>query len=38
VQSIRSRVQDHFEEETLIEAIAFELERDTGSSPSPTSD
>jgi hypothetical protein len=33
VQSIRRRVQDHFEEETLIEAIAFELERDYGFIP-----
>ena len=30
VQSIRTRVQDSFEEDTLIEAIALELERDHG--------
>ncbi len=30
VQSIRRRVLDRFEEETLIEAIAMELERDHG--------
>ena len=28
VQSIRRRIQDNFEQETLIEAIAEELERD----------
>jgi hypothetical protein len=33
VQSIRIRVQDHFEEDTLIEAIANELERDHGFIP-----
>lgn len=30
VQSIRLRVQDTFEDDTLIEAIAVELERDHG--------
>lgn len=30
VQSIRRRIQDTFEEDTLIEAIAAELERDHG--------
>ena len=30
VQSIRRRVQDHFEDDTLIEAIAGELEREHG--------
>ena len=30
VQSIRTRLQDRFEEDTLIEAIAVELERDHG--------
>ena len=30
VQSIRRRVQDRFEDDTLIEAIAVELERDHG--------
>jgi hypothetical protein len=30
VQSIRTRIQDAFEEDTLIEAIALELERDHG--------
>lgn len=30
VQSIRRRVQDHFEDDTLIEAIAAELEREHG--------
>ena len=30
VQSIRTRIQDSFEEDTLIEAIARELERDHG--------
>jgi hypothetical protein len=30
VQSIRSRLQDTFEEDTLIEAIALELEREHG--------
>ncbi len=30
VQSIRRRIQDTFEEDTLIEAIAVELERDHG--------
>jgi hypothetical protein len=30
VQSIRRRVQDAFEDDTLIEAIAVELERDHG--------
>jgi hypothetical protein len=30
VQSIRRRVQDHYDEDTLIEAIAAELERDHG--------
>jgi hypothetical protein len=30
VQSIRTRVQDSFEDDTLIEAIANELERDHG--------
>jgi hypothetical protein len=30
VQSIRERVQDSFEDDTLIEAIANELERDHG--------
>jgi hypothetical protein len=30
VQSIRERVQDTFEDDTLIEAIAHELERDHG--------
>lgn len=30
VQSIRSRIQDSFEEDTMIEAIALELERDHG--------
>ncbi|HXG25866.1 MAG TPA: hypothetical protein VNL94_03320 [Candidatus Binatia bacterium] len=30
VQSIRSRIQDSFEEDTLIEAIAVELEREHG--------
>jgi hypothetical protein len=28
VQSIRRRIQDSYEQETLVEAIAFELERD----------
>jgi vacuolar-type H+-ATPase subunit I/STV1 len=28
VQEIRQRIQDHYEEDTLIEAIADELERD----------
>jgi hypothetical protein len=30
VQSIRRRIQDSFEDDTLIEAIAVELERDHG--------
>jgi hypothetical protein len=30
VQAIRAKVQDTFEEDTLIEAIALELERDHG--------
>jgi hypothetical protein len=30
VQSIRRRIQDTFEEDTIIEAIALELERDHG--------
>lgn len=30
VQSIRRRIQDSFEEDTLIEAIAVELQRDHG--------
>ncbi len=30
VQAIRARIQDTFEEDTLIEAIALELERDHG--------
>jgi hypothetical protein len=30
VQSIRTRLQDTFEEDTLIEAIALELEREHG--------
>lgn len=30
VQAIRRRIQDGFEEDTLIEAIAVELERDHG--------
>jgi hypothetical protein len=30
VQQIRRRIQDSFEDDTLIEAIAFELERDHG--------
>jgi polyphosphate kinase len=30
VQSIRTRLQDSFEEDTLIEAIALELEREHG--------
>jgi hypothetical protein len=30
VQSIRRRVLDNFEQNTLVEAIAFELERDYG--------
>lgn len=30
VQSIRRRVQDHYEQDTLVEAIAIELERDHG--------
>jgi hypothetical protein len=30
VQSIRLRIQDNFEQDTLIEAIAEELERDHG--------
>jgi hypothetical protein len=30
VQSIRRRVQDNYEDDTLIEAIAVELERDHG--------
>jgi polyphosphate kinase len=30
VESIRTRVQDRFEEDTLIEAIALELEREHG--------
>lgn len=30
VQAIRTRIQDSFEEDTLIEAIALELERDHG--------
>jgi hypothetical protein len=30
VQSIRRRIQDAFEDDTLIEAIAVELERDHG--------
>ncbi len=30
VQAIRTRVQDTFEDDTLIEAIAHELERDHG--------
>lgn len=30
VQSIRHRIQDSFEEQTLVEAIAVELERDHG--------
>ena len=30
VQSIRRRVQDTYEDDTLIEAIAVELERDHG--------
>jgi hypothetical protein len=30
VQSIRTRIQDSFEEDTLIEAIALELEREHG--------
>jgi hypothetical protein len=33
VQSIRISVQDHFEEDTLIEAIANALERDHGFIP-----
>jgi hypothetical protein len=33
VQSIRISVQDHFEQDTLIEAIAGELERDHGFTP-----
>ena len=36
VQSIRRRVVEGFETSTLVEAIADELERDTGSSPSRT--
>jgi hypothetical protein len=38
VQSIRRRVQDSYEDDTLIEAIAVELEREHGSSSSPTID
>lgn len=30
VQSIRRRIQDNYEQDTLIEAIAVELERDHG--------
>jgi hypothetical protein len=30
VQAVRAKVQDHFEEDTLIEAIALELEREHG--------
>ena len=30
VQSIRTRIQDTFEEDTMIEAIALELEREHG--------
>ena len=30
VQAIRARIQDRFEEDTLIEAIALELEREHG--------
>ena len=30
VQSIRRRIQDRYEDDTLIEAIAIELERDHG--------
>ena len=30
VQTIRRRIQDHFEDDTLIESIAVELERDHG--------
>jgi hypothetical protein len=30
VQSIRRRIQDHFEDDTLIEGIAVELEREHG--------
>ena len=30
VQSIRTRIQDTFEEDTIIEAIALELEREHG--------
>jgi hypothetical protein len=33
VQSIRRRIQDSFEQDTLIEAIAEELERDHGFIP-----